>query len=338
VKTPRQPERPAIPALGSSQEARFPIRLAKHQDISPSVCLGESPGSGGAVAAGNGGSRLAFLNDLPAAREPTHCLPEGGTGALADETASVRAAAVARAISFMQDRLAEPDTNLRVLAGQSRYSKSHFLKIFHDTTATTPHRFLTCLRMQRAKRLLDHTQLSVTEIALEVGYSSFPTFSRTFTALVGVSPTEYRHSRARLLATLYQGALAFLRHTRRPPGPTRVSGSITLPGGCSGVAFIGGFRSSTPVGRPLGGVVAFRSGRLGFECRFAPRFILAALVPLRAALGMDDNGAPSHVARIPWRGEPEIDLVLRPVAMTDPPVVIALEQLLSFYQENRTSR
>jgi AraC family transcriptional regulator len=48
------------------------------------------------------------------------------------------------------------------------------------------------LRIDHAKELLRRTQLSVTEVALRVGYGSSQTLAREFRKEVGVSPTQYR--------------------------------------------------------------------------------------------------------------------------------------------------
>ena len=59
--------------------------------------------------------------------------------------------------------------------------------------------------MERAAFLLRETDRSVTEICLDVGFTSLGTFSRTFSAILGESPTAYRRravSRAVLLCRL----------------------------------------------------------------------------------------------------------------------------------------
>src|SRR4030066_175369 len=61
---------------------------------------------------------------------------------------------------------------------------------FDEITGTPPHHFLACLRMQRAKELLLQSESSITDICLEVGYTSLGSFSTTFRELVGFSPQE----------------------------------------------------------------------------------------------------------------------------------------------------
>lgn len=47
-------------------------------------------------------------------------------------------------------------------------------------------------RIERAMALLRHSDLTVTDICMTVGFSSLGTFSTRFTELVGVPPTQYR--------------------------------------------------------------------------------------------------------------------------------------------------
>src|SRR4029078_9476714 len=55
----------------------------------------------------------------------------------------------------------------------------------------TPHRYLQRRRVERAMFLLRISDLDVTEVCLAVGFTSLGTFSRTFSSIVGQSPTEY---------------------------------------------------------------------------------------------------------------------------------------------------
>ena len=73
-------------------------------------------------------------------------------------------------------------------------SEAHFIRTFRATFGETPHRYLQRRRVERAMFLLRQTELSVTEVSLEVGFASLGTFSRTFTAIVGCAPSAYRRT------------------------------------------------------------------------------------------------------------------------------------------------
>ncbi|MFW6091026.1 MAG: helix-turn-helix transcriptional regulator, partial [Actinomycetota bacterium] len=55
-----------------------------------------------------------------------------------------------------------------------------------------PHRYLQRRRVERAMFMLRETDRSVTDICFAVGFTSLGTFSRTFHAIVGQSPSAYR--------------------------------------------------------------------------------------------------------------------------------------------------
>ncbi|MGV9787574.1 helix-turn-helix domain-containing protein [Streptomyces sp. NPDC003435] len=96
-----------------------------------------------------------------------------------------------RAIATIHQKYHEP-LALDDLARSAMMSKFYFIRVFQRTTGVTPGRFLSAVRLHAAKPLLVHTSASVADISAQVGYGSASTFSRRFTASVGLSPTEYR--------------------------------------------------------------------------------------------------------------------------------------------------
>jgi AraC-like DNA-binding protein len=96
-----------------------------------------------------------------------------------------------RARDAMDRTFAEP-LCIRRLARIAQVSQAHFIRIFRATFGETPHRYLQRRRVERAMFLLRSTDRSVTDICLDVGFNSLGTFSRTFQAIVGESPTAFR--------------------------------------------------------------------------------------------------------------------------------------------------
>ena len=96
-----------------------------------------------------------------------------------------------RARDAMDLRFAEP-LDIPALARIAHVSEAHFIRTFRATFGETPHRYLQRRRVERSMFMLRETDRSVTEICLDVGFSSLGTFSRTFHEIVGVSPTAYR--------------------------------------------------------------------------------------------------------------------------------------------------
>lgn len=96
----------------------------------------------------------------------------------------------ARVIEYMEAHL---DNRIRLaeLAALCNLSPWHFSRAFRETHGHPPHRYLTRLRIQRARELLERTALSITEIAMATGYSP-QQLVRHFRQATGLPPGEYR--------------------------------------------------------------------------------------------------------------------------------------------------
>jgi transcriptional regulator GlxA family with amidase domain len=96
-----------------------------------------------------------------------------------------------RARDAMDSDYAEP-LDIRALARIALVSEAHFIRTFRATFGETPNRYLQRRRVERAMFLLRSTDRSVTEICMDVGFSSLGTFSRVFSGIVGEPPSAYR--------------------------------------------------------------------------------------------------------------------------------------------------
>jgi AraC-like DNA-binding protein len=96
-----------------------------------------------------------------------------------------------RARDLMDARYAEP-LNLDDMAAAAGFSRYHFAREFRVVFGETPRAYLSRRRVERAKDLLTHANLTVTEVCMVVGFASLASFSRRFRELVGCSPSEYR--------------------------------------------------------------------------------------------------------------------------------------------------
>src|SRR4051812_44518054 len=90
------------------------------------------------------------------------------------------------------DRSYAQPLDIPALARVAHVSEAHFIRTFRATFGETPHRYLQRRRVERAMFLLVQSDRSVTDICLDVGFTSLGTFSRTFRAIVGESPSQYR--------------------------------------------------------------------------------------------------------------------------------------------------
>lgn len=98
-----------------------------------------------------------------------------------------------RARDKMDRSYAEP-LDVPALARVAHTSEAHFIRRFKATFGETPHRYLQRRRLERAMALLRETDRPVTEICLDVGFTSLGTFSRTFNRVLGMSPSAYRRA------------------------------------------------------------------------------------------------------------------------------------------------
>lgn len=98
-----------------------------------------------------------------------------------------------RVLDLMHARLSE-DISLDELAAEARLSPFHFARMFKQSVCVPPRVYLTRLRIEKACELLELTDLPVTQIAFEVGYSSNQVLARVFTKQMRVSPTDYRRA------------------------------------------------------------------------------------------------------------------------------------------------
>lgn len=96
-----------------------------------------------------------------------------------------------RVIDHLRENLDRP-FRLQELAEVACFSAYHFHRIFGAVTGETLNDFTSRLRLEKAVRLLKFSKRSATEIALECGFSSSATFSRSFKAAYGVSPSAFR--------------------------------------------------------------------------------------------------------------------------------------------------
>jgi transcriptional regulator GlxA family with amidase domain len=96
-----------------------------------------------------------------------------------------------RARDAMDRSYAEP-LDVPSLARIALVSEAHFIRTFRATFGETPNRYLQRRRVERAMWLLRSTDRTVTDICMDVGFTSLGTFSRVFRDIVGEPPSAYR--------------------------------------------------------------------------------------------------------------------------------------------------
>ena len=99
--------------------------------------------------------------------------------------------AIMKAIEYMEQHYMEP-FDVNVLCQHLFLSKSHFIHKFHAQTGISPKRYLTNVRVQKAKRYLAQTKKSVAEIAQLTGFENEKNIYYAFMTVVGCSPSDFR--------------------------------------------------------------------------------------------------------------------------------------------------
>lgn len=99
---------------------------------------------------------------------------------------------IRRAQRYMRLHLTE-QLRLDRLAREAGSSSYHFARLFNAYVGETPFEFLRRLRLVTALRLLqeDH-EVSVTEIALSIGYDTSASFNKAFRKLLEMNPGDFR--------------------------------------------------------------------------------------------------------------------------------------------------
>ena len=100
-------------------------------------------------------------------------------------------AQITRARQFIEANYQE-DLSLAAVAKQAGMSTFYFCKMFKKVTGVHFARYVSRVRVEKAKNLLLNPNYRVSEIAFEVGFQSLTHFNRIFKNIAGQSPTEHR--------------------------------------------------------------------------------------------------------------------------------------------------
>lgn len=99
---------------------------------------------------------------------------------------------VRQAAAYIDENYFE-DLNLSLLAEKFNMESSYFSRIFRQEMGENPIFYITRKRIEKARSLIAHTDINLTEIAFRVGYNEYSYFNRVFKKHIGMSPREYRN-------------------------------------------------------------------------------------------------------------------------------------------------
>ena len=95
----------------------------------------------------------------------------------------------------MAGHFTEEDISLTKMAEDLGYSPFALSRVFSHTFHTNFNGYLNDLRLNQAVNLLENSEDSITELAMETGFTSMRTFNRVFGERYRMSPREYRKRR-----------------------------------------------------------------------------------------------------------------------------------------------
>jgi transcriptional regulator GlxA family with amidase domain len=98
-----------------------------------------------------------------------------------------------RAFALMEDNF-PADLSLDKLSAEAGMSKHHFCRIFKRHLGLSPMHLLTHIRIEKAKELLRTTSLSISVVAMDVGFNDLSSFIKHFKRQTGRTPTGYKKS------------------------------------------------------------------------------------------------------------------------------------------------
>jgi AraC-like DNA-binding protein len=251
------------------------------------------------------------------------------------EPTALQFEAVQRVTQAMRAEVDYPFT-LDTIAEIANYSPFHFARLFREVIGIPPGEYLAAIRFERAKELILRTDLSVTDICFEVGFSSLGTFSSRFKHLVGASPAELRRLPELIDRHGPPCSQDPDRFQRLGAAATQISGTIHGEHSIDGHIYIGLFEDAIAQSLPVCGTRLNRTG--AFVLPPAPNgtfWLMAAVLP--ASSDPLDQLLPDRSIQVasdrtpvtigPGRPQSPRHLFLRPVRAIDSPILTALPPL-----------
>ncbi|MBW4481849.1 MAG: AraC family transcriptional regulator [Tildeniella torsiva UHER 1998/13D] len=91
---------------------------------------------------------------------------------------------------YIHDHL-QQDLSLKEIAAIAQISQYHFSRLFKKKMGITLHQYILQRRIEKAKELLQHSHLSISDIALRVGFCDQSHLTRSFKQIVGITPKQF---------------------------------------------------------------------------------------------------------------------------------------------------
>jgi YesN/AraC family two-component response regulator len=93
---------------------------------------------------------------------------------------------------FTDSQLFNPGLSMTMIADKMNISENYLSRIFKEQYGETLSNYIEKNKIQAAQELLKETMMSISDIAVKVGYNSDHVFRRAFRRVTGLSPVEFR--------------------------------------------------------------------------------------------------------------------------------------------------
>ena len=117
---------------------------------------------------------------------------------------------IVQAKLFMDEHFGER-LDLNNIAGEAFFSKYHFIRLFRKTIGKTPHQYLTAVRIEKARQLLQ-TGLPIADVCMSVGFESVSSFTGLFKRLEKMTPSDYQALQQRKKIEISLTPLNYIPH------------------------------------------------------------------------------------------------------------------------------
>ncbi|ABP66955.1 transcriptional regulator, AraC family [Caldicellulosiruptor saccharolyticus DSM 8903] len=113
------------------------------------------------------------------------------TASSTDRELDLKLEKIKSALDFINSNYSS-DIDIDLLAKLANLSKFYFCRLFKEITHLTPVDYINKFRVEKAIELIKNTNLSISEIAFEVGFNNVSYFIKVFKEYVGVTPFKYK--------------------------------------------------------------------------------------------------------------------------------------------------
>jgi AraC-like DNA-binding protein len=109
---------------------------------------------------------------------------------------------------FIDEHFAD-NIDLDAIAGEAAFSKFHFIRLFKMAYGKTPHQYLTLVRIEKAKLLLQ-SENSVTDVCFSVGFDGVSSFTHLFKRFTQLTPSAYQQQQRQRRRQIAEVPLKFI--------------------------------------------------------------------------------------------------------------------------------